>query len=211
MLARGSASWLLTAGLLTAALLLYALPRDSRPLWLLAALAILVFALLLNFFRDPERRPGEGIVSPADGRVTLVDEVEDPDLGRCHRVAIFMSPLDVHVNRAPVAGTVARAVHAPGRHVPAFRKESERNERFVIVYEGEVRAKTVQIAGALARRIVPYVREGQRVERGQRIGLIRLGSRVDLLVPVAAAAPSVRTGSRARAGVTTLLEPLHPP
>jgi phosphatidylserine decarboxylase len=148
---------------------------------------------------------GEGVVSPADGRVMIVDEVEDADLGRSLRVAVFMHVYNVHVNRAPVAGVVAAATHKPGGHIPAWNKESERNERFTLVYDGPLRAKTVQIAGTVARRIVPYVNVGDRLGKGQRVGLIRFGSRVDTLVPARTGLrAAVRPGDRVQAGVSTL-------
>lgn len=205
MFARGSGSYLTTAVLATAAV--GALAFATVAWWVGVLLGVVLFVLLLFlvFFRDPERAPGAGVVSPADGRVMFIDAVDDPDLGRSTRVAVFMHVYDVHVNRAPVAGEVAVAVHQRGGHVPAWDKESERNERFMIVYAGAIRAKTIQIAGTVARRIVPYVKVGDRVEKGQRVGLIRFGSRVDTLVPARSGlAVSVRPGERVRAGVSTL-------
>lgn len=205
MFARGSGSYLGTAFVAFAAVAALAYVRWAGWVGVLLAVALSVLVLFLVFFRDPERVPGAGVVSPADGRVMFVDEVEDLDLGRSTRIAVFMHVHDVHVNRAPVAGEVEVAMHKPGGHMPAWNKESERNERFTILYDGESHAKTIQIAGTVARRIVPYVKEGDRVEKGQRVGLIRFGSRVDTLVPARSGlVVAVRPGERVKAGVSTL-------
>jgi phosphatidylserine decarboxylase len=149
------------------------------------------------FFRDPDRDPASAqVLAPADGVVTAVDRRAD---GRV-RVATYMSLRDVHVNRAPVAGVVRSQEHRPGAHVPAFDKDSERNERLRWTIDtalGEV--ELVQIAGTLARRIVPYVQPGEPIAQGQRIGLIRFGSRVDVVLPPGIE-PAVAVGDRLRAG-----------
>ncbi|HEX2021338.1 MAG TPA: phosphatidylserine decarboxylase [Candidatus Thermoplasmatota archaeon] len=200
-LARGTSPWFYAAWLATVALGLLAW-LVTPWLWI-AFVPVLALALLfLNFFRDPERTPGRGLVAPADGVVQSVDEWED---GRT-RVATFMNPLNVHVNRAPLAGTVRSVTHVRGGFVPAFHKESERNERVVWVFDtviGEL--EVVQITGALAKRIVPYLDAGAKVEKGDRIGIIRLGSRVDVYLPEGVA-PAVKVGDRMVAGVTTLAE-----
>ena len=201
LLARGTSPWFFVAW--TAALALVGLAVLASPLWWAAAGPALVLALLmLNFFRDPERAPGKGLVAPADGVVQSIDEWED---GRI-RVATFMSPLDVHVNRAPLDATVKSIKHVPGGFVPAFDKDSDRNERVEWVLDtaiGEV--EMVQIAGAVARRIVPYVTEGARVAKGERVGIIRLGSRVDVYLPEGVL-PVVKVGDRCVAGETTLAQ-----
>jgi phosphatidylserine decarboxylase len=156
---------------------------------------------MLWFFRDPEREIADGrVISPADGVVQSVMPWKD---GRT-RVAIFMSPLNVHVNRAPLTGTVTSVEHIPGGYVPAFNKESENNERVVWHFDtdaGDI--EMVQIAGAVARRIVPYVPRGCKVEQGDRIGLIRFGSRVDVYLPAGIEA-GVEVGQTTTAGVTRL-------
>jgi phosphatidylserine decarboxylase len=153
------------------------------------------------FFRDPERRtPPAGVLAAADGVVIAVET----EAGGRARVATFMRLVDVHVNRAPMTGLVTACSHRPGSHLPAFRKDSARNERMEWTFEteqGELRV--VQIAGLVARRIVAYRRPGERVERGQRIGLIRFGSRVDVTLPPGMAA-GVQVGDRVRAGRTRL-------
>jgi phosphatidylserine decarboxylase len=156
---------------------------------------------MLWFFRDPEREIGTGrVISPADGVVQSIDPWPD---GRT-RVAIFMSPLNVHVNRAPLPGTVTSVDHVPGGYVPAFNKDSDRNERVVWHFDTELGdIEMVQIAGAVARRIVPYLQPGTKVEQGERVGLIRFGSRVDTYLP-AGVEVGVRVGQKTTAGVTRL-------
>lgn len=199
-LARGASPWLLPT-VATAAVSLARARRSAR--WATVAVpATALTAGMLWFFRDPEREitPGR-VISPADGVVQSI--MPWPD-GRT-RVAIFMSPLNVHVNRAPVAGTVTSVEHVPGGFVPAFNKESEDNERVVWHFDTELGdIELVQIAGAVARRIVPYVPEGTKVEQGERIGLIRFGSRVDLYLP-AGVEPAVEVGQATTAGVTRVV------
>ncbi|PSQ27934.1 phosphatidylserine decarboxylase [Halobacteriales archaeon QS_9_68_17] len=136
------------------------------------ALAVGVVA----FFRDPDRTPPlTGIVSPADGKVSVLREEGDRV-----RIGVFMNVWDVHVNRSPVDGTVGSVEHSPGAHRPAFSKESDRNEKVHVRYED---AEVTLIAGAFARRIHPYVEEGDDLTRGDRIGHIAFGSRADVLLP----------------------------
>jgi phosphatidylserine decarboxylase len=158
------------------------------------------------FFRDPERDIPQGpgaVVSPADGRVVLVDDLQETEFlrGPARRVAIFMNVFDVHVNRAPVAGTVTEMRHRPGEYIAASRPEAgSRNEQQAVVLEQDgQRLLVVQIAGLLARRIVPFVKPGQVLARGERFGLICFGSRVDLYLPPAAEV-LVKVGDRVKAG-----------
>jgi len=190
--------------------------------WLLLAAAVATFA----FFRDPERvipQIDEVILSPADGLVTLIKEVKPPrelcvDDGGATlslsavpvtRVSIFMSVFDVHINRAPIGGTVRRVVYMPGRFVNAdLDKASDDNERQHILIQrrdGTVIGMT-QIAGLIARRIVPFVKPGDIIAAGQRIGLIRFGSRVDVYLP-ANTDPAVILGQKVVAGETVLARP----
>jgi len=156
-----------------------------------AALVALPGLASVGFFRDPERRvpavPG-AVLAPADGRVMGVARVEDRWVGDATRVSIFLSPLDVHVNRAPIAAIVRRVEHMPGRFLAAYRPEaSEDNERCTLDLEGEaMRVSVRQIAGVVARRIVCRARPGDKLAAGERYGLIRFGSRTDLVVPRAA-------------------------
>ncbi|MGP3990501.1 phosphatidylserine decarboxylase [Streptomyces sp. 3N207] len=198
-LARGASPWLVPT-VATAALGL-ARARKSKRAALVAVPATALAAGMLWFFRDPEREIGQGrVISPADGVVQSIMPWQD---GRT-RVAIFMSPLNVHVNRAPLAGTVASVEHIPGGYVPAFNKESENNERVVWHFDTELGdIEMVQIAGAVARRIVPYVPSGAKVEQGERLGLIRFGSRVDVYLPKGVET-AVEVGQTTTAGVTRL-------
>jgi phosphatidylserine decarboxylase len=171
-----------------------------------------------SFFRDPVRTTPRGdklIVAPADGLITMItkgppppelrgaDALED---GEYTRVSIFMSVFDVHINRAPISGRVKRVAYVPGKFINAdLDKASEDNERQYLLIEGADGLKIgfTQIAGLVARRILAFVREGDLVEAGQRIGLIRFGSRVDVYLP-AGVAPRVLLGQRAIAGETIL-------
>lgn len=189
--------------------------------WPMLMLSVGVFA----FFRDPERvvpQSDNAIVAPADGLVSLIKTVEPPpefriDDGSGHaglpgdpvtRISIFMSVFDVHINRAPIAGTIRRLVYVPGKFINAdLDKASEENERQHILIEradGTAIGFT-QIAGLLARRIVPFVKPGDTVAKGQRVGLIRFGSRVDIYLP-AGTDPKVLMGQKCVAGETVLAE-----
>ncbi|MEU0686256.1 phosphatidylserine decarboxylase [Streptomyces uncialis] len=198
-LARGASPWLLPT-VATAALSLARSRRSSKAA-VVAVPATALAAGMLWFFRDPDREITQGrVISPADGVVQSIMPWQD---GRT-RVAIFMSPLNVHVNRAPLAGTVTSVEHIPGGFVPAFNKESENNERVVWHFDTELGdIEMVQIAGAVARRIVPYVPQGTKVEQGDRIGLIRFGSRVDIYLPEGVDV-AVEVGQKTTAGVTRI-------
>ena len=184
--------------------------------WLLAGLTIWVFA----FFRDPIRTTPRGdnlIIAPADGLITLITKVPPPrELAGSDgladaeytRVSIFMSVFDVHINRSPVSGRVRKVAYIPGKFVNAdLDKASEDNERQHVVVETPVgvRIGFTQIAGLVARRILTFVREGDVVEAGERVGLIRFGSRVDVYLP-AGTGPRVLLGQRAIAGETVIAE-----
>lgn len=175
-----------------------------------AGLLTTLFALLLYFFRDPERTSpaGEGVfLAPADGRVVEVKQVHEPRFlqGEGLKISIFMSLLDVHVNRVPVEGQVVLVEHVPGQFLQAFRPEaSEVNEHNLVGLEsrhGRVLVK--QVAGIMARRVVCWVRPGQKVQAGDRLGVVKFGSRVDVFLPPGAAS-AVRVGDRARGGVTVI-------
>ncbi len=188
--------------------------------WPLLGLSVFVFA----FFRDPERvvpQDGKLIVSPADGLVSLIAQVSPPlelqgddttgrGLGSAAvtRVSIFMSVFDVHINRAPVSGTIRRIIYIPGKFLNAdLDKASEENERQHVLIECNDGTPIgfTQIAGLVARRIVPFVKPGDLVAAGQRIGLIRFGSRVDVYLPAGTDA-KVLLGQRVVAGETVLAE-----
>jgi len=189
-----------------AGVLLFLLGLFLNSAWL-ALIGLLSGGFLTYFFRDPERaipKEPDVVVAPADGKVVLVDRVaEDRFLkGPAHRVAIFMNVFDVHVNRAPLAGTVAERVHRPGAFLAASREEAGwQNEQLAMVLEDEQgrRALVVQIAGLLARRIISYVNPGAQLAKGERFGLICFGSRVDLYLPLEAEI-LVKVGDRVKAG-----------
>ncbi len=187
--------------------------------WPLLGLTAFVFA----FFRDPERVVPQGddvIVSPADGLVSLIAQVEPPrklvgddGLGSAGlapipvtRVSIFMSVFDVHINRSPISGTVKRLIYMPGKFMNAdLDKASDENERQHILIERHdgLSIGFTQIAGLVARRIIPFVKPGDTLAAGQRVGLIRFGSRVDVYLP-AGTDSSVLLGQKVVAGETVL-------
>jgi phosphatidylserine decarboxylase len=162
----------------------------------------------LGFFRDPERAVpavSNAVLAPADGRITSVDEAVDPFVGAAVRVSIFLSPLDVHVNRSPIAGLVVDTAYTRGRFVAAYNPDAgEVNERCTIRIQGEsARVTVVQVAGVVARRIVCRVAAGQKLEAGERIGMIRFGSRTDCYMPRGTTV-HVAPGDRVVGGVTVL-------
>jgi phosphatidylserine decarboxylase len=181
---------------------------DWKPIGLILLLLTLAIAA---FFRDPERTPplGEGlIVSPADGTVVSVADVKDesgfPEA--VTRISIFLSPLDVHINRAPVEGKIEEVKYSPGKFIAAYKDEaSERNEQNTLHIADSKGRKlgVVQIAGVLARRIVCRVKPGQELSRGQRFGLIMFGSRTDTYLP-SECRIEVREGQRVKGGETVL-------
>jgi phosphatidylserine decarboxylase len=190
-------------GFCVAATLLWLLTQSVA----LTSLPVLLAIFFLWFFRDPERRipagPGE-IVSPADGVVTEADWIETAG-GTRLRFSIFLNVFDVHVNRAPVAGTVKAVDYREGSFMNAMKPESVvMNEQTLVVIDaGGYEVSYKQIAGLLARRIVCKVKVGDRLERGQRVGMIKFGSRTDVLLP-ADAVPLVKVGTRVRGGSTVL-------
>jgi len=201
-------------GIAAAATLVAALLGWTTIAWLLAGITLWVF----SFFRDPVRavpQDADAIIAPADGLVTLIQTVAPPPemagpdgLGDAPvtRISIFMSVFDVHINRTPIAGTVKSVVYIRGKFLNAdLDKASEDNERqHLLVQRADgVRIGFTQIAGLVARRIVPFVKPGDIVAAGQRVGLIRFGSRVDVYLP-AGTAPKATLGQHTVAGETIL-------
>ncbi len=188
---------------------------DRWPMPLLTAAAIVCVLLAVwvaYFFRDPERQGERGprlVIAPADGKVVQVVEVDEPAFmhGRALRIAIFMNVFSVHVNRYPVSGRVAYTHHNPGKFLnAAVDKASLENEMSSVGLESGVHRVLVrQIAGLIARRIVTYSRPGDQAEQGERFGLIRFGSRVDVYMP-SDSAPRVRVGDQTAAGTTVIAE-----
>ncbi len=177
----------------------------------LIALPFLVLTgFFLYFFRDPDRQTAAGtddVVSPADGRVMIAADAERDAApqGTWHQISIFLSPVDVHVNRIPVSGVVTRVIRIAGLFLPAYRPEAaSRNDRTEIwIDRGGQTVICRQVVGILARRIVCRVREGQRVEAGERYGIMKFGSRIDLFLPPGSTM-LVRVGDRVQGGVTRL-------
>ena len=210
-LAQGATSWILLPFLIGFIFVVLGIIFTSalRSVSLfVAAVSFLKTGFFLLFFRDPEREIGNGIVIPADGRIREISDVNDSDVGKCTLVSTFMNIYNVHVNRMPFDGFIKDVVHHPGSHLPAFKKESERNERVIITIKTDIGIiKIIQIAGTLARRIVPYVKKGDMLKRGEKIGIIRLGSRVDIYLPSKSIKTiCVKEGDRVKAGEDTLAE-----
>jgi phosphatidylserine decarboxylase len=163
--------------------------------WLLKLIQltlIVVLVLILQFFRNPKRytrRNDALVIAPVDGKVVVIEEVEETEYFKEKRlqVSIFMSPINVHVTRYPIGGSVLFSKYHPGKYLVAWHpKASTENERTTIVVENKVYGKVLyrQIAGAMARRIVNYAKEGRKVEQGKDAGFIKFGSRVDLFLPL---------------------------
>lgn len=177
----------------------------------LAALWVGAGLFVAFFFRNPQRVPPEGtdiIVSPADGRVCAIEDIDNSPYegGPAIKVSIFMSVLNVHMNRMPVAAKVSNVIYKPGKFlVASLDKASEHNEQNILVLERSCGGKLamVQIAGLIARRIVCYVKPGDALNAGQRLGLIRFGSRVDLYLPKTNSI-DVKMGERVKAGKTVI-------
>lgn len=210
--AREGIPFILIAAALAAAGYTAALARRSWPLWLLAFVLTLLVLWVAYFFRDPERTGPRGdrlVISPADGRVIDIREVDEPAYlgGRAIRISVFMNVFDVHVNRYPVSGTVEYVHYNPGKFInAAAEKASLDNEQMSIgVRAGSQKVLFRQIAGLIARRIVTYSRPGDTASQGDRMGLIRFGSRVDVFVPVGSTIRAT-LGQKPVAGVTVLAE-----
>ena len=178
----------------------------------LISVAILLISFTLYFFRDPDRKPPDKndiVISPADGKVVLVKEVKEDKFidGRAIQISIFMSPLNVHVNRVPISGTVEYLQYHEGRYVAAFEdKASELNERSITGIENEKgKFLFTQVAGFIARRIVNELSLGDKVTIGDRFGMIKFGSRVDIFAPVGWK-PNIQKGNIVIAGETILFE-----
>ena len=201
---------MIVAALLAAATYAIALGRRSWPLWLLAFALTIIALWVAYFFRDPERtgeRGNDVVVSPADGKVVMITEVDEPAFlhGRATRISIFMNVFNVHVNRYPVSGTVRFVHYNPGKFLnAAVEKSSLENEQMSVGIDHDgVRILVRQIAGLIARRIVTYSREGEKVEQGERLGIIRFGSRVDVFLPTSSKV-DVAVGATTLAGTTTI-------
>ncbi|MCL2742155.1 MAG: phosphatidylserine decarboxylase family protein [Oscillospiraceae bacterium] len=179
--------------------------------WPIGVALALLAAFVLAFFRNPRRvapKEGKAFVSPADGKVMGVETVDGEDFvgDGATRVSIFLSVFNVHVNRVPVAGVVRHVGYRKGRFLPAYRKDASNfNERGTIHVEGDDGFRVVvhQVTGLIARRVVRWVKEGDRLERGERFGLIRFGSCTEVIVP-AGASVCVKPGDKVKGAKTVL-------
>ena len=180
----------------------------TNSLFLILSVLMFVFlAFTIFFFRDPEREIGKNIVSPADGKVIKIEKIKDSDVGDSIKVSIFMSILDVHVNRMPIDGKILKIEKVEGNFFPAYSEESEKNEKNIILAETKIgKIKIIQIAGIFARRIVCYAKEGKNIAKGERIGMIKFGSRVDLILPKDKVRLRIRVNDKLRAGVDEIAE-----
>lgn len=189
-----------------------AINRRSWGLWLLAFVLLLLALWVAYFFRDPERTGERGstlVVSPADGKLIMITEVDEPTFtkGRAIRMSIFMNVFNVHVNRYPVDGVVRYIHYNKGKFFnAAAEKSSLENEQMSVGLEsGRYHVLVRQIAGLIARRIVTYSKLGETVKQGDRMGIIRFGSRVDVFIPVGSKVRA-KLGDVTAAGVTILAE-----
>ncbi len=187
--------------------------RISTRRALVAGILIFVFlgAFMVNFFRDPVRNPPwdpSAIVAGADGRIMSIREIEETEFfdGKTLRISTFLSLLDVHVNRAPIAGEVIHLDYSPGKRHFTFREESsEHNQHSTILIESpELLCMVKQIVGPVARRVVYWLTEGQMLEKGERIGMMKFGSRLDIYLPADRVEVVVRKDDRVRAGETVI-------
>jgi phosphatidylserine decarboxylase precursor-related protein len=210
--AREGLLFIVGSAVIAAAVILVAVTKRSWPIWLLGFALLVVAIWVASFFRDPERPGARGdqiVISPADGKVVLVTEVDEPTFmkGRAQRVSIFMNIFNVHVNRYPVTGTVQYVQANPGKFLNAVAPEAslENEQTSVGIEAGSNRILVRQIAGLIARRIVTYSKIGDQARQGERMGLIRFGSRVDVFLPLDATL-RVKPGDVAYAGVTVVAE-----
>lgn len=178
---------------------------------ILGVLFLAVALFMVFFFRDPERHVPSGeriVVAPADGKVMAAGAADPASApaGLWQQITIFLSPADVHINRMPVSGVVTRVEYIPGRFLPAYKPDSCMNERTELwIDHGGQTVVVRQVVGVLARRVVCRAKQGDRVEAGQRFGLMKFGSRMDVFLPPAARL-FVRSGDRVRGGETVLAE-----
>jgi phosphatidylserine decarboxylase len=207
---------ILASTLVVLAILVYVVFKLSDLNWLrylTLTAAVVVFGLFLQFFRNPARNTvlnDKHVIAPADGKVVVIEEVEEPEYfeGKRIQLSIFMSPFNVHVNRNPISGTVSYFKYHPGEYLVAWHpKSSTLNERTTTVIKNEADQEVLfrQIAGAVARRIRWYVGEGDTVKQGEEMGFIKFGSRVDVFLPLGTKI-KVAIDQKTRGGETVLAE-----
>lgn len=193
------------------ALVHYYLPGHQIITWIVYIISFFLFITVLQFFRHPNRKLNVGdltVLCPADGKVVVIEETEETEFFKDKRlqISVFMSPVNVHVNRNPVSGIVQYFKYHPGKYLVAWDpKSSTENERTTVVVETKAGVNVLfrQIAGALARRIVWYVKEGDEVQQGKEFGFIKFGSRVDVFLPVGTTV-NVELGQVVKGGQTIL-------
>ena len=190
-----------------------ALPDNRLIQNIVLATGLVIFVIVVQFFRNPARQIVQNekhILAPADGKVVVIEEVEETEFlhTRCRQISIFMSPFNVHINRNPTSGIVSYFKYHKGKYLVAWHpKSSTENERTTIAIKSKDGRQILfrQIAGALAKRIVWYVKEGQAVEQGEEFGFIKFGSRVDVFIPLEAKV-LVKIGDKPVGGKTILAE-----
>ncbi|MES2377101.1 MAG: phosphatidylserine decarboxylase family protein [Bacteroidota bacterium] len=181
--------------------------------WMVYILSFALFVIIVQFFRNPHfdiAKDDKVVLCPADGKVVVIEETTEPEFLKDKRiqVSVFMSPVNVHVNRNPISGVVKYFKYHPGKYLVAWHpKSSTENERTTVVTETKAGTQVLfrQIAGALARRIVWYVKEGDKVEQGDQFGFIKFGSRVDVFLPLGSKI-NVEIGEIVKGGQTVLAE-----
>ena len=210
--AKGSKSWIYSgflAGIVFLILFVIFIDRFFGIIFLLLSFIMFLKTIfLLSFFRDPDREIGKGIVACADGKIREISSIKDSDIDDCKKISTFMNIYDVHVNRMPIDGTIKDIIYRRGIHLPAFKKESEKNEHVITTIDTIIGTiKVIQIAGTIARRIHPYIKLGDKLRKGERIGIIRFGSRVDVYLPAKKIKNiNVKVGDIVKAGETTIAE-----
>jgi phosphatidylserine decarboxylase len=210
--AREGLSFIVVAALIALGMFGLALSRRSWPLWLLAFLLTVIALWVAYFFRDPQRAGERGdriVISPADGKVVMITEVDEPTFmkSKAVRISVFMNVFNVHVNRYPVTGTVRYVERKAGKFLNAAAENAslENEQASIGIETGSNRILVRQIAGLIARRIVTDSKEGDQVQQGDRMGLIRFGSRVDVFLPLTAKL-RVKVGDVTFAGTSVLAE-----
>ncbi|NNU33356.1 phosphatidylserine decarboxylase family protein [Mucilaginibacter sp. S1162] len=196
---------------LNAVIQFYDLPAAVR--WIGYILSFVLFVIIVQFFRNPHfdiSQDDKVVLCPADGKVVVIEETTETEFLKDKRIqlSVFMSPVNVHVNRHPISGVIKYFKYHPGKYLVAWHpKSSTENERTTVVTENKVGTQVLfrQIAGALARRIVWYVKEGDKVEQGDQFGFIKFGSRVDLFLPLGSKI-NVEIGEVVKGGQTVLAE-----
>ena len=199
------------------AVIQFYLPQAHSLKWFVYILSALLFLIILQFFRSPKltiTQDETQVLCPADGKVVVIEETEEPEFLKDRRIqiSVFMSPINVHVNRNPISGVVKYFKYHPGKYLVAWHpKSSTENERTTVVTENSAGIAVLfrQIAGAMARRIVWYVKEGDEVTQGDQFGFIKFGSRVDIFLPLGTNI-KVTIGDVVKGGITVLAELVTP-